>query len=234
MMSLGHKCLPHNLRRFLYSRYRPHYYNNLVFRRTLNSGSEYSFAIFDELECIFIHVPRTGGNSIIRTLLDGQSPGHLTAAQYQIIFNRCEFRKYYKFAFVRNPWDRLVSAFHFLKHGGMNIVDSRWADENLAGYDFEMFVEERLRCQRVNEVHFRPQVDFICGYQGKPVLDYLGHFESYEEDFHKIATRLGLKNAPLRLNTSQHKDYREYYTDQLRQIVAEYYAGDIELFDYKF
>ena len=63
--------------------------------------------------CFFIHIPRTGGNSIASTILDGRT-AHTPYFVYQRAYPD-EFDEFFKFCFVRNPWDRLVSAYFYLK-----------------------------------------------------------------------------------------------------------------------
>lgn len=227
------KWLPHNLRRFLYSYFRADAFNDLVNHRNPHSKVDYAFPEFDQYRCIFIHNPRTGGNSIVQSLFGGHSPGHRTAKQYQLAFTKQEFDQYFKFTFVRNPWDRFISAFHFLKQGGMNLKDALWA-ERLHEVYFDEFVEDYLDPDLLNQVHFRPQSYFICGFRGKPVVDFTGRFEHFDEDFASVADRLGLDNKPLHVNTSRHNYYRDYYTDKLQKKVAAYYDEDITLFRYEF
>jgi hypothetical protein len=82
----------------------------------------------DEFQCIFIHIPKTAGTSVARTLF-GQGSRHVPYFEYEKVNGR-KFNRYFKFAFVRNSWDRLVSTYFFLKKGGLNDMDRLWAEEN--------------------------------------------------------------------------------------------------------
>lgn len=76
---------------------------------------------------------------------------HLRIPHYQLIFSRREFEEYYKFTFVRNPWDRLVSASLFLKKGGAHKGDKAWAEKNLSRFpDFHSFVRGWVDRKGVN------------------------------------------------------------------------------------
>ena len=89
--------------------------------------------------CVFIHIPKAAGTSLTRTLFDSPSR-HLHYTEYQRT-NPRKFQQYFKFTFVRNPYDRLFSAYTFLKKGGLNELDRCWAEQNLTSFpDFESFV----------------------------------------------------------------------------------------------
>ena len=116
----------------------------------------------DEFRCIFIHIPKTAGTSVSETLF-GRASRHVPYFEYERA-NPWKFRRYFKFAFVRNPWDRLVSTYFFLHKGGMNEADRRWAAQHIPAYpDFDTFVRDWVTPGNVRSwVHFLPQHYFIC------------------------------------------------------------------------
>ena len=71
----------------------------------------------DEHRCVFIHIPKAAGTSLTKTLFAAPSR-HLQYTEYERA-NPKKFKKYFKFTFVRNPYDRLFSAYSFLKKGGL-------------------------------------------------------------------------------------------------------------------
>lgn len=73
----------------------------------------------DKYKCIFIHVPKVAGSSIERVIYqtDKWLVGHVKASDY-MKFDKDKFDSYFSFGFVRNPYDRVVSAYHYLKKGG--------------------------------------------------------------------------------------------------------------------
>jgi len=134
---------------------------------------------------------------------------------------------YYRFAFVRNPWDRLVSCY-FSKIFEQEKVGFReyW------GLDFAGFV--MAACQsdvaQVNK-HLRLQSSLI------PVdsLDYIGRFENLQNDFRHACRVVGLLKSDLpHRNASTHQHYSHYYSQSTRDAVAAAYSADIELFEYTF
>jgi hypothetical protein len=202
------------------------------------SDEGYTLQPFDEYQCIFIHVPKCAGQSIRQTLFEDLQPGHINAYTYQLIYPRHQYQKYYKFSFVRNPWDRLVSAFFFMISGGAHKKDRLWMEKNLSEFpDFSSFIREGLIQDHIMDwPHFRPQVEFLKGQNGKIELDFIGRFENIESDFKIVRDHLGINRELAHINKTQTKrePYRTYYTDELRDIVAQVYSEDIQTFEYRF
>ena len=196
---------------------------------------DFSLKPFDEHQCIFVHITKTAGTSVAKSLF-GYLPYHYTAIDYRVIFGRTDFNRYFKFAFVRNPWDRLYSAFRYLKNGGWDENDQRWAETHLAPFDsFDVFVKQWLSKDNIEKHrHFWPQHRFVCDATGTILLDYLGYFETLSDDFEAIATQLGIPATLARHNINPGSSYRDAYDDQTREIVAEVYSRDIQLFGYDF
>jgi len=190
----------------------------------------------DEYKCIFIHIPKVAGTSITKTLF-GCGSRHLRYTEYKKA-NPKKFRSYFKFSFVRNPWDRLYSAYSFLRKGGMNEMDRQWAEEHLAGYaDFESFVKGWVTREHIwNWIHFYPQYYFICDDRLNLKMDFVGRLESLDKDFTYVQQKLGVPVKPLpRINVSgNEKAYIQHYNEETRKIVADVYAEDIKMFSYTF
>jgi hypothetical protein len=221
-------------------------------------GQGVSLTAFDRYRCIFVHIPKCAGMSVGRSLFGDYGGSHLGIQTYQIIFSKADFDAYFKFAFVRNPWDRVLSAYRY-----MDAVYGRYvsalgtvprpeeytdASDDLRTKlstkfevheypDFEAFVTGWINPQnlRVHE-HFRPQHRFVCSPDGKLQLDYVARFETIESDLAKIGERLGIEATLSHDNRTDGDavDYRDHYTPQMRKIVERHYARDIELFDYSF
>lgn len=182
---------------------------------------------------IFVHIPKTGGSSVAQALF-GESR-HVPYFEYEHA-SPGKFKRFFKFSFVRNPWDRLVSTFFFLKSGGMNEMDRRFATEQLAAYDgFAAFVGGWLTRENIwSWVHFRPQHYFVCDADLRPRMDFVGRMETIDADFRTVSTRLGIEAELKWTNRGNHRHYAEYYSHELRERVAAVYADDIATFGYKF
>jgi hypothetical protein len=188
----------------------------------------------DAHRCVFIHIPKTAGTSVAESLFNVPSR-HVAYTEYLRASPR-KFRAYFKFAFVRNPWDRLVSTWFFLRKGGMNEPDRAWSDKHLSTYaDFDSFVREGLqRPEVLSWVHLRPQADFILASDGTVMVDFVGRFERLAEDFSIIARKLGMDARLRSHNSSGHAPFATYYTPASAGIVARIYARDVDAFGYRF
>lgn len=198
--------------------------------------SGYSYKPFDDTKSIFVHIPKCAGTALSRTLYGCFAGGHTTLKEYQLIFSPYEFQRYFKFTIVRNPWDRLVSAFLFLKQGGMDKMDREWATQHLDQYKtFSDFVVYGLSDPSVLAWHhFRPQLEFITLDGITPAVDYTGKYETLQTSFKYICDRLGIKSPLERVNStkSRMKGFREYYTPETESIVADVYKDDIKVLGY--
>ncbi len=235
LRTLYNRAVPEESRYWLYRLRHPAHFKHL--RRRVNHHAKGDFSIrgFAEREAIFVHITKAAGTSIALSLF-GALPYHYTAWQYRVIFGRKAFNKYFKFTFVRNPWDRLYSAYSFLKNGGWDDKDKRWAEENLAHIDdFNDFVVNWLTPDRLySHIHFWPQSRFVFDARGRLLVDYVGYFETITEDFAHIAHRVN-PDAKLRhTNASPREDYRSVYSLAAIRRVAELYRDDISLFGYEF
>ncbi|HNQ03393.1 MAG TPA: sulfotransferase family 2 domain-containing protein [Thiobacillaceae bacterium] len=195
----------------------------------------YSLKPFDEHRCIFVHIPKAAGVSVSKKLFGCLGGGHAPIDDFAHVFSPAEFADYFKFTFVRNPWDRLLSAYMFLSNGGFNGDDEEWARDNLASYgNFTDFVRGWVNTKNIwTKQHFYPQSYFLKT-EGRLAVDFVGRFENINEDFARIARHLGVDAHLEHLNSSGRKDYHDYYDEECREIVGRVYREDIELFDYRF
>lgn len=200
--------------------------------------------ISHKYKCIFIHVPKTGGTSIEKTsLFDDQRErtnqdvgGHSNAMKFKHTFPE-EFNSYFKFAFVRNPWDRLVSAFFYLGDFGSNEGDREAAAKYIKKYDknFHAFCCDFLKEENINNiVHLKPQYGFIYDDQDNILVDFVGKLENIEQDFKFVCSKLGCPYTLKQKRTGRHNYYTECYTDETKEIVERVYQKDIDLFGYKY
>ena len=140
------------------------------------------------------------------------------------------YARLYKFAFVRNPWDRLVSRHAYLlrkkEHAHSRTVNK------LGGFQ-DYLKWELARGPRNGGM--RHQADYVTGADGRLIVDFIGYFERLTEDFAAVCRRIGVPaSLPPPRAQAPRQDYRSFYTEETRDLVARAYARDIELFGYSF
>lgn len=227
--------LDYETRLWLYKLRHRSNYQKLRYAIHPSSNGSFSLKAFDEYQCIFMHITKTAGTSVAKGLFN-YLPYHYTAIDYRVIYGRKIFNQYFKFAFVRNPWDRLYSAYRYLMSGGWNKDDENWRNNNILKYnDFNHFIENWLNEENImKHIHFMPQYYFVCDRKDHLLLNYLAYFETINEDFDHIASQLNIKSNLSHHNASPVGSYHDVYTQKTREIVAQVYAKDITMFGYDF
>lgn len=133
------------------------------------------------------------------------------------------FDNYFKFSFVRNPWDWQVSLYHYMReqkdHRQHQLVMSQ---------TFEEYIHWRV------ENDLKLQKQFMYDDKGNCLVDFIGKMETINEDFKKITDRIGINAVLPHSNKSKHKHYQELYNAETKALVAKYFYEDIELFGYDF
>ena len=151
--------------------------------------------------------------------------GHVSVNQLRPHLTDQQWRSYYKFAFVRNPFDRYVSTCFFLNRNNPQF------ENQAVGFMKQAIHRPRFR-QRILA---RPQSEILTDSTGNIALDLVGRYESLQADFDFVCRQVGLDSVGLeRKNASKHKPYAAYYDDELRTAVNHVYQDDLTRFDYGF
>lgn len=194
-------------------------------------------------EVIFVHIPKTAGSSIQELARFNRFTvqGHdLRNPSYQDLYLYQKDKKdVFSFAFVRNPWDRLVSSFFYLQDGGNCAEDNDDKKKYLSKWgklDFDKFVKDlAINNEILKQIHFKPQHEWIFK-NGICLVNKIYPFEKLTESLSNINQNIektvmyNLKH----INKSNRKDYREYYNKDTIKIVANVYKKDIQYFGYEF
>ena len=189
----------------------------------------------DKYRCIFTHIPKAAGISL-ESALFSEKVGHKRILHYALYDGR-RFKDYFKFTFVRNPFDRVVSAFFFLKKGGRNRFDEQWAQRNLSSFnDIDEFVyaleNKTFATSILSWQHFSPQYPYVTDLNGRILVDFIGKVETIEADFQYVCSQLNVRAALAHHNRSHHKNFRAYFNDRMYEIIYNLYKMDFLLFDY--
>ena len=181
---------------------------------------------------IFIHIPRTGGSSIMSQLK--KDPSSLLYKRHfslkkmlQIMRNQFDLNceNYFKFGFVRNPWDVFVTKYHAPVYKNIN---------SILGKSFLFFL------QNYHPIH--SENNHFYEYFLPEEVDFVGRFENREKDLNYISKKINIPIDPkfsikakeMQRKLPVKKHYTEYYNDETREIVAERCVKDIEYFGYEF
>jgi hypothetical protein len=178
---------------------------------------EFLYPIDDKI--VWSRIPKNASTSMVHSMIprldsDGYVPKDMIDLENKFIFCVC-----------RNPYDRLVSAWRNRLHE----MRVSW-NENFVGLSFPQFV---LRLEDMDhkdmDYHFRPQYTFVQHLD----IDYVARFETVQKDWDYLST-LSDRFGPLKHDkrSRRKKDWREYYTPELIQIVQRVFARDFEIFEY--
>lgn len=208
--------------------------------------------IISEQNIMFIHIPKTAGTSIVHMLLTdmlgcetsgsissqptpvqqtyglGDNLKHATLTELRQHLTPEVFQRYFKFAVVRNPWDRVVSSVTWSQHKYK--VFSR-----VPFPDMVMMIPQ-IQTDPSHPLYliFREQIDFI-ELDGKLAVDKVCRFENIQTDINILTNEIGIGEQKLsKFNTSEHDPYQTYYTPELKNIVQTCYMKDITTFGYEF
>ena len=202
-------------------------------------GTSYPYRkYFKKHKVIFIHIPKTAGTSILSALAENKKirRDHAPWFIYNN-FNRWRYERYFTFTFVRNPFDRLVSTYNYLSSGGNGMDDMVFkAYFEAHGIDFDRFVLEYLDCDKLLQHElFRPQYVYIYDFKDNLKVDYVGRFETLDDDYKVLSEKIGLPPQLPKKNISKKKrPYQEYYQNpEVVQRVLALYGRDFDLLGYK-
>lgn len=187
--------------------------------------------------CIFIHIPKVAGTSVLNVLSGyAVSRDHLPWHVYYVASPK-RFWSYFKFSLVRNPWERAWSTYQYLVNGGNKTSDLSISNELKQFSSFDDFLISGLgKGNFRSHLLFQPQSNFIVGPDGRPVVDYLGRYESLNDDFAVIAKRLNI-STPLPHSNKGLGSLgvsAAYKKVEAIRVVAEIYKQDIKAFGYSF
>jgi hypothetical protein len=183
------------------------------------------------LPYVFVHINKTAGTSVGKAI-GLSTKNHLTVKEIISEIGQFQWENAYKFTFVRNPWDKTVSLYEYRRKKNKTQIAKReisfeeWVNKTI-GEDQDSFFYD-------NPKSFQPQVEWLKNSEDQILIDYIGKFESLNEDFEKIRTIVGVEAQLPHLNASSRAPYQSYYSNKTREAVSRWFGEDIEHFKYKF
>jgi hypothetical protein len=197
----------------------------------LSKYGPFSITASREKKFLWFSVPKSGSSSIL-TMLDDAGVTFEAVNAHQSYYLPSYYQSWFKFAFVRNPWDRLVSAWldKVIKNNLFNFSPA----EHQNMQDFSYFVDNWVAKQDLNSCdgHLRQQTRLFPTTD----IDFIGRLENFEADVNFVKEQINLPALSIkRINRSQNrKNYQEYYTPELAEKVGQLYAFDIKYLNYTF
>jgi chondroitin 4-sulfotransferase 11 len=195
--------------------------------------------ISDTKKYIFIHIPKAAGTSIKNLLMDNMSEderkynyyfdiftGHINALTTRKRMGGEYYNSFFKFAFVRNPFDRLVSMYFSGKNRGAPYL--------IEFKTFGSFIRGLFQGKVGGYHHYESLSYFLTDKNNKIMVDFVGRFENLQKDFTVVADRIGIVGKLPHDNVSEHKYYRECYNAKTKSIIYKLYKKDFEIFGYGF
>jgi hypothetical protein len=164
----------------------------------------------------FCHIPKTGGTSVKKVL---------SVQTNHNVFDR-KNSNCFSFAFVRNPYQRFLSAYFFLVNGGLGTKQKNEKEKYIGNSDIDEFIKTKL-VNSLEQEHFTPQHYFI-----PDGVDYLGKVETMQQDFNEICKVIGLEPIQLPYENKTPK-YEYELTDEQKDIIYEIYKEDFIRFGYQ-
>ena len=198
-------------------------------------------SVFHKWNIVFVQIPKNASSSIYNRLenksdenISGNHSTYLEDMQSQ---DPELFESYFSFAVIRNPYDRLVSAFEFAS------MDENFNQE---GLNFENFVK---KCDDVGPnfyvnqpIYFTPQYKFIT-IKNILLVDKIIHYENINDEWSELVEKLNTMHnfAPIKSSLDiinptpykQNKNWEDYYNPDLKNIVYNLYKKDFEIFKYE-
>ncbi len=221
--------------------------------------------VIHQFKLIYVPIPKVASRSLklyFKNLLNINSlslhSGHFPSVREKE-YNSF-YKDYFKFAFVRNPYERLVASYETKLNLGVNMNYPIYRDtlinlslflpfnlplkilkypilkESMSFTDFIKSISEIP--DEYLDKHIRSQYSFLFDSQGKCVVDFIGHIETINEDFCYICKKVNLQDTELpheknkEMNTIERKSYKSYYSIETWDIVKKRFAQDVEIFGY--
>ena len=149
--------------------------------------------------------------------------GHISWQQLKKHLPKEQWQSYFKFAIVRNPYDRYVSVCTFLNRHNPEFKNSA-----------VQFMKNALKQPRFQQrILVQPQFNMLSDELGESGMDFVGRYEDLQKSIDTIFNKIGIPRQALpHANASTHNAYMDYYDDELCNLVANHYQSDFELFDY--
>ena len=187
---------------------------------------------------VFVHIPKTAGSSIELSLKPHRDARqkiirrinkslnsigsktqlesiylntHASAKDYAAYLGD-DFKNYFSFAIVRNPFDRMVSHYHFEKR---------------------IYGDIPFKDYLMNRASLKNQIDYLLGGDGKIAVSFIGRLDSLQRDFQFVSAAIGLNLELPHVNKTKHSHYSSTYDQETADFLISHFERDFEAFGYE-
>lgn len=204
--------------------------------KVLNVFSPYPYRKYlKNKKCIFIHVPKAAGTSVLKALGHNGQRDHATYREF-LRTDYFKFQNYFKFSIVRDPFSRFLSLYIYFLNGGNKSkqdmsVKEMIEDNSMSINEFCKYVYDH-QWYIINPM-FWPQTIYICDENLNVMVDTVIKLENINEEFDVIKNKLALKNDISIVNKSDRKDIVNCdYDEESKKIIYKIYKTDFLVFKY--
>lgn len=181
---------------------------------------------------------------------------HIRPSRIQAKIGKEVWENYFTFSIVRNPWDMLVSRYFWNKKNATPRSTPGQVIKELAKSPFNVDLYGKLAMSTKRALlktelqpddtfedfmkklpHNYSNTKYYFDAAGKPYNDFVIRYEHLDEDYKTVCEKIGVPYEPLpslKTKTRKDRDYREFYTPELRKWVEQEFALEIEHFGYAF
>lgn len=206
--------------------------------------------ISDKYKCIFVHIPKCAGESIsfavdcFTSKFDkerGIWVQHATAEEIRKYYStKNQWNNYFKFAVVRNPFDRIFSSFNwfyrFEKKSKLK-TKLRFKMYVLRKNQYTALLDPNLIHDFRNKYHHvKPSYEYIYDKNDNLLVDYVCKLENINKDWKNMCKKINIpiKLAHRNIGRCNKENYRKYYDEEMIEFIKKNYKKDLEIFKYKF
>jgi len=158
--------------------------------------------------------------------------------------NKKLLENYFIFTFVRNPYEKIFSAYQYLKRVLKNEKIRNTYENNYYFENFNIFVKNMYNVNNISFFHaFIPQYEQLMNYSNRININYIGKTETLDYDFINILTILNInkiehcENIYLNLKANSNDSLKKKITDEINEetfiFINKYFEKDFDIFDYK-
>lgn len=210
--------------------------------------------ISDKHSIIFVQIPRTGGHTIsqiIEQINNYKGLGrHANVTQYKNSYPN-KFTTYKKIIFIRNTWDRIYSAWHrrhfkavqqelHLHNNNPDLFQKEELQNRILDYysvPFNEWVSNYLPSAFNYDLWLHPQLYWYTEWGQEFNWDFVGIFEDFENEINRLCEEFDIPKTDIKNYSNTKRDashYSEHYSEKSKKIIEDYYAQEIDMFNYQY